>query len=86
MISIHSHSTSHLRLKAAVYRVIRAIGRWSHIDVLTVAVFLPLMHLSGLLAVYVGRALPAFLAVVILTMLATEVFDPRVLWAHQESS
>ncbi|MHB1723437.1 MAG: paraquat-inducible protein A [Acidiferrobacter sp.] len=84
VISIHRHATAHLRLKTHLYRLIKAIGRWSHIDVFTVAVFLPLMHLSGLLAVYVGKALPAFLAVVILTMLATEVFDPRALWAAYE--
>jgi len=80
LISVHRHSTSRLRLKTQLYRLIRAIGRWSHIDVFTVAVFLPLMHLSGLLAVYVGRALPFFLAVVVLTMFATEAFDPRLLW------
>jgi paraquat-inducible protein A len=80
-ISIHLHSQKRLRLKTQVYRLIKTIGRWSHVDVFTVTVFLPLMHLSGLLAVYVGYALPAFLAVVVLTMIATELFDPRVLWA-----
>lgn len=90
-ISINIHSQKRLRLKTQVYRLIKTIGRWSHVDVFTVTVFLPLMHLSGLLAVYVGYALPAFLAVVILTMIATELFDPRVLWAaylqeHDESS
>lgn len=83
-ISIHNRSTKLLRLKTHAYRIIKAIGRWSHVDVFTVTVFLPLMHLSGLLAVYVGYALPAFLAVVILTMIATDVFDPRVLWAEYE--
>lgn len=83
-ISIHNRSTNLLRLKTHAYRIIKAIGRWSHVDVFTVTVFLPLMHLSGLLAVYVGYALPAFLAVVILTMIATDVFDPRVLWAEYE--
>lgn len=80
LMSVHGHSRKWLRIKTQWFRVIREIGRWSHIDVFTVAVFLPLMHLSGLLAVYVGKALPFFLAVVVLTMIATECFDPRLLW------
>lgn len=79
-LSIHHHSNSRLKTKTKVYRVIAAIGRWSHIDVFTISVFLPLMHLAGYLSVVVGRALPAFLAVVVLTMFASEVFDPRELW------
>lgn len=79
-ISVHRQSRAHLRLKTRLYRIIVAIGRWSHIDVFTVVVFLPLMHLRGFLAVSVGRALPAFLAVVVLTMIATDLFDPRALW------
>lgn len=79
-ISIHRHSASRLRLKTRLYRLIDVIGRWSHIDVFTVSVFLPLMHLPGLLSTVVGRAMPAFLAVVVLTMFASTVFDPRALW------
>ncbi|OYV32557.1 MAG: paraquat-inducible protein A [Rhodospirillales bacterium 20-64-7] len=84
-VSIHRGSTSRLRLKTKLFRVIDLIGRWSHIDVFTVAVFLPLMYLPGFLSVLVGNALPAFLAVVVLTMLASDFFDPRLLWqAGQE--
>lgn len=79
-ISIHTRSQRHLRLKTHLYRLIVVIGRWSHIDVFTVVVFLPLMHLRGFLAVSVGWALPAFLAVVVLTMIATDLFDPRAMW------
>jgi paraquat-inducible protein A len=83
-ISIHVASTARLRLKTHVCRLIREIGRWSHIDVFTVTVFLPLLHLEGYLGVTVGRALPAFLAVVLLTMIASDIFDPRMLWAAAE--
>lgn len=79
-MSIHRRSSSQLRLKTRLYRIIDTIGRWSHIDVFTVTVFLPLMQLHSLLSILVGKALPAFLAVVVLTMLATAVFDPRALW------
>ena len=88
-ISIHRRSVVRLRLKTRLYRLISVIGRWSHIDVFTVSVFLPLLHLTGFLSTEVGRAMPAFLAVVVLTMLAGAVFDPRALWLagtiHDES-
>ncbi len=84
-VSIHMRSTRHIPLKTRLYRAIVGIGRWSHIDVFTVAVFLPLMHLPGFLRVIAGRALPAYLAVVVLTMLATDSFDPRALWFAAQS-
>lgn len=80
LLSSYRHSTSHLVLKSRICRIIKVIGRWSHIDVFTVAVFLPLLHLSGLLSINVADGLPAFLAVVILTMLATSELDPRRIW------
>lgn len=83
-ISIHSGSTVRLKFKTRLCRVIHDIGRWSHIDVFTITVFLPLMHLSGYLGITVGRGLPAFLAVVVLTMFASDLFDPRLLWAAAE--
>ncbi|HTJ91018.1 MAG TPA: paraquat-inducible protein A [Acidocella sp.] len=79
-MSIHRRSTARLRLKTKLHRVIDVIGRWSHIDVFIISVFLPLMQLDGFLSIIVGNALPAFLAVVVLTMLASSSFDPRALW------
>jgi paraquat-inducible protein A len=79
-VSIGRRSSRCLRFKTKLYRLVDEIGRWSHIDVFTVTVFLPLMQLSGFLGVVIGWALPAFLAVVLLTMLASSMFDPRALW------
>lgn len=79
-LSIHRRSASRLRAKTKLYRMVDAVGRWSHIDVFTIAVFLPLMEFRGLLSTEVGWSLPAFLAVVVLTMFASIVFDPRRLW------
>lgn len=79
-LSVRWRSNKRLRAKTKLYRTVDTIGRWSHIDVFTVAVFLPLMRLPGYLSVLVGWALPAFLAVVVLTMLASEQFDPRAIW------
>ena len=69
-----------LVFRTRVYRVIVEIGRWSNVDIFTIAIFLPLMQFGSLLSVRVGTGAPAFLAVIVLTMLAVRFFDPRLMW------
>jgi paraquat-inducible protein A len=69
-----------LVVRTRIYRVIREIGRWSNVDVFTVAIFLPLMQFGSLLSVRAGTGAPAFLAVIVLTMFAVRFFDPRLMW------
>jgi paraquat-inducible protein A len=78
-------SSRRLVFKTKLYRVIKEIGRWSNIDVFTIAIFLPLMQFSGLVSVRAATGAPAFLAVIVLTMLAVHVFDPRLIWDHVRS-
>jgi paraquat-inducible protein A len=73
-------SSRRLVLKTKLYRVIREIDRWSNIDVFTIAIFLPLMQFNGLVSVQAAKGAPAFLAVIVLTMLAVHFFDPRLIW------
>jgi paraquat-inducible protein A len=79
-ISVHQHSTRHLVAKTRFYRIIDELGRWSTMDVFTVVVYMPLVQFGQLATVQVGGGLPALLAVVVLTMLASRFFDPRLLW------
>jgi paraquat-inducible protein A len=74
------HSRRSLVFKTRVYRFISEIGRWSNVDVFTIAIFLPIMQFGSLLSVHVGTGAPAFLAVIVLTMLAVRFFDPRLMW------
>ncbi|HET6609725.1 MAG TPA: paraquat-inducible protein A [Rhodopila sp.] len=80
--SVHHGSNSRLVFKARLYRFIEAIGRWSNIDIFTIVIFLPLMQIGGLVSVSAGMGAPAFLSVIVLTMLAVRAFDPRLLWDH----
>ncbi len=41
---------------------------------------MPLMQFDGLAQMRLGVGAPALLAVVLLTMLASSLFDPRLLW------
>jgi paraquat-inducible protein A len=84
--SAYHGSNSRLVFKTRLYRFIEAVGRWSNVDIFTIVIFLPLMQIAGLVSVSAGRGAPAFLAVVVLTMLAVRVFDPRLLWDHVRPS
>ena len=56
------------------------------IDVFVVAILVALIHLGGLLVIRPGPAALAFAGVVIVTMLAAESFDSRLIWDHSEGS
>ncbi len=80
--SVHHGSTQRLRRKTRMYRFIEEIGRWSNIDLFTITIFLPIMQLDGFVRMHAGTGAPAFLAVIVLTMIAVRVFDPRLMWDH----
>jgi len=84
VLSVRRRSTRHLVFKTRCYRVIDELGRWSAMDVFTVAVYMPMLQFGQLATVRVGRGLPALLAVVLLTMAASRCFDPRLLWDAAE--
>jgi paraquat-inducible protein A len=80
LVSIKRRSAKHLGFKTKLYRVIDEIGRWSNIDPFTIAVFVPLMDFPPLITSRAGIGATAFTAVVVVTMIASEVFDPRLMW------
>ncbi len=78
--SVRHHSARKLRPKTRLYRVVEEIGRWSNMDIFTIATFMPIMQLGGFVSVHPGGGAPAFIAVIVLTMIAVRVFDPRLMW------
>jgi paraquat-inducible protein A len=80
LLSIRRRSRKRLVLKSKLYRLIDEIGRWSTVDVFTVAVFVPLMQFGPLVTTGAARGSTAFLLVIVLTMIASRVFDPRLMW------
>jgi paraquat-inducible protein A len=63
-----------------LYRVTEFIGRWSMVDVFVVAILVGLVQLGSTISIHPGAAAVSFAAVVILTMLAANTFDPRLIW------
>ena len=78
--SVRSGSTRALHLKTRLHHVIHEIGRWSMVDVLAIATFVPLMQFDQLAHARPMPGMTAFLGVVIMTMFSTHSFDSRLLW------
>jgi paraquat-inducible protein A len=68
-----------------IYRFIVFIGRWSMVDIFFAALFISLLQLGNFVNIQVGLGAPAFASMCIITMIAGEFFDPRLLWDHQET-
>lgn len=69
-----------------IYEVVEFVGRWSMIDVFVIAVLSALVRIGGLMNVYPAPGALMFALVVILTMFAAMVFDPRLLWDRAADS
>ena len=68
------------RALTRLYRVTDRIGRWSMVDVFVVAILVAVVQLGSVMTITAGAGALAFAGVVILTMLAVDSFDPRLIW------
>jgi paraquat-inducible protein A len=66
--------------RVRLFRLVEIIGRWSMVDVFVDTFTAALVQLQPLMSVEPGPGLVFFAAVVVLTMLAVESFDPRLIW------
>jgi paraquat-inducible protein A len=80
VLATHRGSRRHLRIRALLFRVVDAVGRWSMIDVFMVSILTSVVQFGAIATIVPGPGVLAFCAVVILTMFAAEAFDPRLMW------
>ena len=74
------HSSWRRSERAKLYRMLEVIGRWSMLDVFVVALMAGVVRIEGFAEVTAGMGIAAFAAVVVLTMLASLSFDPKLSW------
>lgn len=77
-------SNGHRLARARLYRFVDYIGRWSLLDIFAVMMLGALVQMGSMATVQPGPGALAFGAVVVLTLLAAESFDPRVIWDGEE--
>lgn len=73
-------SGSNVAQRSKLFRLVEFIGRWSMLDVYAISLLVALVQMRSLATIRVGLGALAFGAVVVLTMLAAQSFDERLLW------
>jgi paraquat-inducible protein A len=80
LLSIVRKTPGHALQRSKLFRLVEFIGRWSMLDVYAIALLVALVQIRSLATVHAGVGALAFCSVVVLTMLAAQSFDERLLW------
>jgi paraquat-inducible protein A len=72
------------RQQVWIHKFIAVIGPWALLDVFLLAVLVALVKLKEIATILPGAGLAAFTAVVVLTILASASFDPRLIWNSED--
>jgi len=80
LISVQRGHITSRRERTRLYRLVEWIGRWSMLDLFVDTFTVALVQLQPLMSVEPGPGVLFFAAVVVLTMIAAESFDPRLIW------
>jgi len=79
-ISLTLNWPSWKRTRTWIYQIIRIIDPWNMLEVFLLAICVSMVEMGEIATVHPGRGVFAFSAAVVLTLLATLSFDPRLIW------
>ncbi|QYN47405.1 PqiA/YebS family transporter subunit [Gilliamella sp. ESL0405] len=79
----HKNKHDCLKMKK-LYNAVEFIGKWSMIDIFVVSVVCSLVRSQQMMGVYPDIGVTFFATVVIITMIASQKFDPRLIWDHTD--
>lgn len=80
LLSVQFQSVWRPRDRTRLYRLTEVVGRWSMVDIYVITILVALVKLGAVANIDAGPASGYFAALVIITMLAAESFDPRLIW------
>ena len=86
LISVQRGSSWRPRDRTRLYRITEVVGPWSMVDIYVVTILVALVRLGQLASIEAGLGAVFFGGVVILTLLAAQSFDPRLIWDRAEAS
>jgi len=73
------------RPRALLYHAVELLGRWGMLDVMLVAVLVAMVKLGDLVQIQPGPGLWAFTLMVLLSLVASMVFNPTQMWSERQS-
>jgi len=79
-ISVQWDSKWRARDRTRLYRIVESVGRWSMIDIFVISILVALVQLGAVATIQPGAGASFFAAVVVVTMIAAEGFDQRLIW------
>lgn len=85
LLSLHYQINLNDQQRIRMFRFIDFIGRWSMLDIFVISILAALVNISGVAIITAGPGATAFGGVVVLTMLAANNFDTRLLWDFKTS-
>jgi paraquat-inducible protein A len=80
LITVQRRSFKGQQERLRLYRLVSFVGRWSMLDVFVVTFTAALIQIQPLMSIKPGAGVLFFASVVVLTMIAAETFDPRLIW------
>lgn len=86
IFSVRRGAPRNERRLTKIYSAIEFIGRWSMLDVFLAAFLTGLVQFGQLSMVEARSGIVAFAAAVVLTVLATQAFDPRTIWGGEDGA
>jgi paraquat-inducible protein A len=82
LISVRRRTNRNRQGLTRLYATLDFIGRWSMLDVFLVAFLAGAVQFGALATIEPRSGIVAFSAAVVLTILATDSFDPHLIWAE----
>ena len=80
LITVRSGKKHFLKQKTKMFRFIEFIGRWSMLDIFVIALLTVLVDFGFFTSIHTAPAATYFCIVVVCTMIAATIFDPRIMW------
>jgi len=71
------------KLRTRVHQTIHAIGPWAMLDVFLLAIMVALIRFGKFATIIPGPGIVVFACVVVLTLLASASYDPRLIWKEE---
>ena len=72
------------KLRTRIFKCIEKIGPWAMLDVFLLAIMVAVIRFGKFATVIPGPGIVAFTAVVVLTLLASGCFEPRLIWKGED--